>query len=85
MLPLNLFIYSPHAYDDDIGSLLQWSTLVAALAIVIGAIGTGLAASAYYRSRRFNLYANTLGNVAGILLICFSAVVSSSDATSRIW
>lgn len=85
MLPVNLFIYARISYDDDIVSSLDWASLAIALAIVILAIGSGLAASAHFHSHNFNRHANRLGNVSGIALVLFSAVMSNSDSDSRLW
>jgi predicted Na+-dependent transporter len=85
MMPVNLFMYARLAYDDDIVATLEWGSLIIALVVVITAIGLGLAASAYFNSHDFNLHANRLGNVAGICLVVFSAVMSNTDKDSQVW
>jgi hypothetical protein len=55
------------------------------LAIVILAIAAGLTASQHFNSHRFHVNANRLGNVAGLLLIVFSGVLSNTDKDEQIW
>ena len=63
--------------DDIILPTMQWSSLIFALFVVLCAIGLGLLASAAYREANFNLRMNQLGNVAGIMLIVVSAILSN--------
>lgn len=85
-LPANLLLYSRFSYDDDVVSLLDWPSLFTALVVVIGAIALGLICSAKVHSHRFNVLSNKLGNVAGISLVIFSALVSNSGGEDfRIW
>lgn len=85
-LPLNLVMYSRLTYDDDVVSQLNWGSLLTSLVVVMGAIAIGLVCSARVHSHRFNKVANKLGNVAGILLVVFSAVISSrGEGDSKIW
>lgn len=85
MLPINLLIYSKLAFDDDIVGSLDWKALFTSLFVVIGAIGFGLLASEKINSHNFNMHANRLGNFAGVALVVFSAVMSSSSENSRMW
>jgi len=85
MLPMNLLLYAKYSYDDDIISILDWKALFTSLFVVIGAIGLGLLASENINSHNFNLHANRLGNVAGVSLVAFSAIVSSSSEDSQMW
>jgi hypothetical protein len=55
------------------------------LVVVIGGIAAGVISSAWYNSTRFNLLANKLGNIAGISLVIFSVVVSSSSSEANLW
>jgi predicted Na+-dependent transporter len=57
-LPANLLLYSKFSYDDDVVSLLDWTSLFTALIVVIGAIALGLICSAKIHSHRFNVLSN---------------------------
>jgi len=87
MLPANLLIYATSTYDGDVVKSLDWTSLFISLVVVIGAIGLGLLASAKVHSHRFNLFANKLGNIAGLALVVYSVFISSSgeDADSSLW
>lgn len=89
MMPWNLFFYTRFLHveseDEDVVASLDWGSLMRALAIVILAIVSGLYASSIYRSAEFHLKMNQLGNFAGVCLIIFSAVMSSTDAEARIY
>ncbi len=85
MLPLNLVIYTTESYSTDVVNALDWFSLFLALIIVLGGITSGVLTSAYMNSTRFNLLANKLGNLAGLSLVLFSAVVSSTGQDSGIW
>jgi predicted Na+-dependent transporter len=86
MLPLNLFVYSRIAFDEDLVDVLDWTALLMALLIVMSAIAAGLWASATFENTSdFHLMANRLGNASGILLVVFSAVMSNSNAEFRLW
>mmetsp|Transcript_52814 Transcript_52814/g.158091 ORF Transcript_52814/g.158091 Transcript_52814/m.158091 type:complete len:237 (-) Transcript_52814:1035-1745(-) len=92
MLPVNLLIYAQLAYEDDVIGSLDWKSLFISLAVVIAAIGLGLVVSEKFNSHNLNVHANRLGNVAGISLVIFSAVVGAggggdenNDAAVRTW
>lgn len=86
MLPLNLLIYAKYSYDDDVIGNLDWTSLFVALAIVIGAISLGLWFSATRNSVKFNIFANKLGNFAGVTLVLFSATMTNTGGEdSKIW
>lgn len=87
MLPLNLFIYSQWAFDEDDNALdgLEWGSLFISIAVITGAITLGLIASERENSHYFNVFANKLGNAAGISLVIFSTVLSSSSEEAKIW
>ena len=89
MMPLNLFVYTRFANtveeDEDVVGNLDWGSLMRALGIVVLAIFSGLYASSVYRSSDFHLRMNHMGNFAGICLVIFSAVMSSTDADTRIY
>lgn len=85
MLPANLLLYARLSYEGDILDLLNWWALFTALAIVIGAITLGLTASSYYDSKYFHVACNKLGNLSGIALVGFSAVLSNSNKESQLW
>mmetsp|Transcript_17444 Transcript_17444/g.21304 ORF Transcript_17444/g.21304 Transcript_17444/m.21304 type:complete len:382 (-) Transcript_17444:214-1359(-) len=86
-LPANLLFYSKFSYDDDVVALLDWQSLFTAIGVVIGAISLGLICSAKIHSHRFNILSNKLGNLAGIALVIFSALMSNSggEGNVRIW
>ena len=85
MLPLNLVIYTTGSYSDEVVKSLDWFALFLSLVVVLGGIASGVLMSAWCNSTRFNLMANKLGNLAGIVLVVFSAVVSSSGQDTSIW
>jgi predicted Na+-dependent transporter len=85
-LPANLLLYASVSYDADVTSKLDWRSVFIALAIVISAIALGLVCSYRVKSHEFNIMANQLGNVSGLLLILFSATVTNAgDSDSKIW
>ena len=53
--------------------------------LVMGALAAGLYASKQHKSHYFNLMANRVGNCAGLTLIFFSLVLSSTSAEARLW
>mmetsp|Transcript_8399 Transcript_8399/g.12267 ORF Transcript_8399/g.12267 Transcript_8399/m.12267 type:complete len:434 (+) Transcript_8399:436-1737(+) len=91
LMPANLLIYSRYAFDHaddaDVVDSLDFNSLFIALTVVISAIGLGLFASAKVHSYKFNIYANKLGNYAGISLVAFSALLSntSGGGDQKIW
>jgi hypothetical protein len=85
LLPLNLLIYTKGSYSNDVIKALDWFALFMSLVVVIGGIVAGVISSAWYNSTRFNLLANKLGNIAGITLVIFSFVVSSSNSEANLW
>jgi len=102
MLPANLILYvnaafgfgSRKAEDDseggDAGNVMgniDWVSLFISLAIVIGAIATGLFASFKFSSHRFNRFANKLGSISGVMLVVVSALLSSlsDDKNAQIY
>lgn len=84
MLPLNLFIYTTLAYNDDVVSTLDWTPLLIALAMVMTAISAGLYCSANHKSTAFKQMANRVGNGSGLCLIVFSATMTNTGDT-KIW
>jgi len=85
-LPVNLLLYAKFSYDADVISDLDWISVFVALGVVISAITLGLYMSYKCHSYKFNMIANKVGNIAGFLLIVFSATVTNTgDADSRIW
>jgi len=85
MLPLNLVIYTTGSYSNEVVNALDWFALFLSLVVVIGGIAAGVLSSAWCNSTRFNLLANKLGNFAGIALVVFSFVVSSTGQNSSLW
>jgi len=85
ILPLNLVIYTTGSYSNDVVNALDWFALFLSLVVVIGGIVAGVLSSAWCNSTRFNLLANKLGNFAGIALVTFSAVVSSTNQDASLW
>ena len=94
MLPLNLLLYVNAAFgfgsNDGETSILQnigWASLFTSVAIVILAVGLGLCASIKISSHRFNVFANRLGSLSGVLMIIFSVILSSLSGKSeaQIW
>lgn len=85
MLPANLMLYARLSYEGNILDILDWWALFTAIAIVIGAISLGLFCSARFDSHKFHLNANRIGNVCGISLVLFSAVLSNTEGDSHMW
>ena len=85
LLPLNLILYARLAFGEDLAETFHWGSLVTALLLVMSAVAAGLYASKRQNSHRFNLNCNRVGNYAGLVLILFSAVLSSADADARLW
>jgi len=79
MLPVNLLIYASGSYSNEVVKSLNWFSLMLSLVVVIGGIAAGIGCSAWQNSTRFNLLANKAGNVAGVALVLFSALVSSTS------
>jgi len=86
MLPLNLFLYSILAFDDNVADDISFVTLFESIGVVIIAIGLGTYMSMKENSHRFNMYANKLGNISGLALITFSSILSNmGNDNSKIW
>jgi predicted Na+-dependent transporter len=85
MLPLNLVIYASGSYSSEVVQSLDWFALVLSLVVVIGGIAAGIGCSAWQNSTRFNLLANKAGNVAGIALVLYSALVSGTSEDASLW
>lgn len=85
MLPVNLILYATTSYSNDVVQSLDWFALFLSLIVVIGGIFSGLICSATIKNRKFNLFANKIGNLAGISLVTYSAIVSSSNPHSDLW
>jgi predicted Na+-dependent transporter len=100
MLPANLILYVNAAFGfgsrkgnadgKDTGSVMgsiDWASLFISLAIVVGAIASGLFASFKFSSHRFNIFANKMGSLSGVLLVVFSALLStlSEDNNAKIY
>ena len=85
LLPVNLILYSKAAYGENLAEILDWGSLVTAILLVMGALAVGLYASKRHKSHHFNLMANRVGNCAGLALILFSFVLSSTSAEARLW
>lgn len=85
MLPLNLYIYARWAYNNDVSDILQWDAIALALSMVLMAIFSGLLASYHFGTPAFHVQCNRVGNVAGLLLVIFSSIMSNTTKGSRLW
>ena len=85
MLPLNLVMYASGSYSSDVVQALDWFALLLSLVVVIGGIAAGIGCSAWQNSTRFNLLANKAGNLAGIALVIYSALISSTSQEASLW
>lgn len=98
MLPANLMLYVNAAFRGENGQTaegeetvidsIDWVSLFTSLAIVIAAIGLGLFASKTVSNAKFNVWANRLGSISGLLLVIFSMLLSSfsgDDDNAKIW
>lgn len=87
MLPTNLVLYTRWSYSADVVQSLDWTGLFVSLVVVISGIAGGLYSS--YRAEQrgdkanFHRTANRLGNIAGILLVSLSILVSSTGQGNR--
>lgn len=85
MLPLNLMIYASGSYSGEVVRSLDWFALILSLVVVIGGIAAGIGCSAWQNSTRFNLLANKAGNLAGVALVLYSALVTSTSEDASLW
>eukprot|EP01082_Thalassiosira_pseudonana_P008495 g7391.t1 g7391 contig24:515210-516175(+) len=85
LMPANLLLYCKFSYEADVVQSLDFNSLFIALTVVISAIGLGLFASAKIHSYRFNIFANKIGNYAGVSLVAFSALMSNTQGDTQIW
>eukprot|EP00934_Nitzschia_sp_Nitz4_P004894 Nitzschia sp. Nitz4//scaffold10_size219509//203174//204390//NITZ4_001463-RA/size219509-augustus-gene-0.256-mRNA-1//1//CDS//3329533025//4884//frame0 len=85
MLPLNLLIYASGSYSKEVVRSLDWTALILSLVVVIGGIASGIGCSAWQNSTRFNILANKAGNVAGVALVLYSALVSTTSQDASLW
>ena len=92
-LPANLLIYAHLAYgfdsedktdEQNVLKSINFVSLFVSLAIVIGAILTGLYASHRTQSPRFRKCANALGSISGLALIVVSAFFSTSGGSDNV-
>lgn len=84
-LPLNLVIYASTSYSSEVVDSLDWAGLILSLVVVLGGIASGIFMSYLRNSTRFNLLANKVGNLAGIGLVVFSFLVTSSSKDASLW
>lgn len=97
MLPANLMLYVNAAFKDEkaiaegdeesVIDSIDWVSLFTSLAIVIAAISLGLFASYKVSNQKFNVWANRLGSISGLLLVVFSMLLSSfsGDNDAKVW
>jgi Predicted Na+-dependent transporter len=93
LLPANLMLYAHAAYgfdsqdENNVLKSVDFVALFISLAIVIGAILSGLYASYKTDSAKFRRISNSIGSLAGIALIILSAVFSTngSEEGARPW
>eukprot|EP01052_Picozoa_sp_SAG31_P011469 SAG31_NODE_650_length_13187_cov_3.011843_3_plen_144_part_00 len=74
MLPLNLVIYLRVAYGNSV--VVVWPLLLAAIGTVVAGVGCGLLMAARLNQSWRNR-ANLLGNISGLVLMIYSAMISS--------
>lgn len=77
-------MYVKFAYEDDVHNMIDWRAIAVAICIVFVAIIAGLLASFKFGSKAFHLMMNRLGNMAGGLLVVFSAIMSNTNGSS-VW
>jgi predicted Na+-dependent transporter len=93
MLPANLFLFSYLAYDvfpqdmnttnahsEGIVHALDFKSIFFTLAVVLGAILSGLSAGYKWDTPAFHVFANRVGSIMGVLLISFSLCLSFSGS-----
>lgn len=62
MLPLNLFMYSILAFDDNVADDIDYLSLFESIGVVIMGIGLGIAISMNEDSHYFNSHANMVSS-----------------------
>ena len=87
-LPLNLFIYTYAAYNgspelggQSVIKSINFGVIFISIAVVIGAIATGIFCSYKFDTPRWHRIAYLGGNISGIALIIFSTVLSFVGGT----
>ena len=94
LLPANLFLYGWLAYNVILGkpnvnivSSLDFSAIFISLAVVLGAIISGLSAGYLYDNYTFHRRANRFGSICGLLLIIFSGFLGSGGGggNASVW
>ena len=87
-LPMNLFIYTYAAYNSQEGesgtsviNSINFGVIFISIAVVIGAIGTGVFCSYKFDTPRWHKIAYIGGNVSGIALILLSTAFSFVGGT----
>lgn len=85
MLPLNLLLYINLAYSGtDATKYLDWAALFTSIGLVVLSVALGLFVSAR-ASETTQRRCTVLGNLAGVVLIGFSAAVGSRDKKEPLW
>jgi len=93
LLPANLMLYAHAAYgrdsegDESVLKSVDFVALFISLAIVIGAILSGLYASYKVNTARFHKISNAIGSLSGLALIVVSGIFSTngSDDSAKPW
>lgn len=88
MLPLNLYLYTPMAFNDDqidVFAVLDFSALVTSLIVVVSAVCLGIFVSEKVEHPGFHIYANRFGSFAGVSLVLLSGIVSNATDGDGIW
>merc|ERR1712228_328853 len=77
-LPMNLYAYSLAAYGHSSEAVrkIDYLSLFISIVVVIGAVVLGLLCSSRMKNDKFRKFANMGGNIAGICLIIFSALIT---------
>lgn len=72
MLPLNLYIYSKLAFDDNVADDIDYIALFESVGVVILAIGLGIYVSTSEDSHHFNKFANKVWSQFYQLVMIFN-------------
>jgi len=75
LMPLNIIVYTKLAYHQSAN--LEWAKLLINVGVAVAAIACGSAIGAKFQGKQKTF--NIVGNVAGVVLIIYSMVVTSSD------
>eukprot|EP00565_Helicotheca_tamesis_P004009 CAMPEP_0185730440 /NCGR_PEP_ID=MMETSP1171-20130828/9844_1 /TAXON_ID=374046 /ORGANISM="Helicotheca tamensis, Strain CCMP826" /LENGTH=364 /DNA_ID=CAMNT_0028399481 /DNA_START=353 /DNA_END=1447 /DNA_ORIENTATION=- len=84
ILPLNVMIYSRLFSWQNSVAYIDFEALYNSLGVYISGLSLGLIASCMVKWKRFHVFSNIMGNIAGLILLVFSFVVSNIGSNTSI-